>query len=141
MMDERDEEWLKEFNAKQEGSSSVKQEPYANGTSNGKDGGKSKKGKEKDKKDDKEGTGALKISEDVFEYVMGMLELWTEKNVPMLHTVCRFTHPIDNSTNPSFRIWLNYLLSTLSRPSSGTLRPPPSILPMKSLHACRHRTC
>lgn len=91
VMDERDEVWLNEFNSKEEGTSSVKQEPNANGTANGNHGvnGKSakSKGKEKDKKDDKDGTGALKISEDIFEYVMGMLELWTEKNVPMLHTV------------------------------------------------------
>lgn len=87
VMDERDEAWLREFNSKQEGSSSVKQESFANGNVNGKESAKSKKGKEKDKKDEKEGTGALKISEDVFEYVMGMLEHWIEKNVPMLHTV------------------------------------------------------
>jgi enhancer of polycomb-like protein len=101
VMDERDEAWLSEFNSKQEGTSSVKQEPYANGAPNGKETGKSKKGKEKDRKDDKEGTGALKISEDVFEYVMGMLEHWTEKNVPMLHTVCRAIEPMEIRANLS----------------------------------------
>lgn len=90
-MDERDEAWLNEFNSKEEGTSGVKQEPNSNGTPNGNNTKSAKsRGKEKDKKADKEGTGALKISEDVFEYVMGMLELWTEKNVPMLHTVSMF---------------------------------------------------
>lgn len=96
-MDERDMSWLHEFNSKEEGTSSVKQEPVANGSTNGKEGvnGKSakSKGKERDKKEDKDGTAALKISDDLFEYIMGMLELWTEKNIPMLHTVSRFWFP------------------------------------------------
>lgn len=88
VMDERDEAWLHEFNSKEEGTSGVKQETAGGNAKSAKS-----RGKEKDKKDDKEGTGALKISEDVFEYVMGMLELWTEKNVPMLHTVSHFFGP------------------------------------------------
>ncbi|KAJ9101765.1 hypothetical protein QFC21_003104 [Naganishia friedmannii] len=90
VMDERDMSWLHEFNSKEEGTSSVKQEPKTNGSTNGKEGtnGKSakSKGKERDKKEDKDGMAALKISDDLFEYIMGMLELWTEKNIPMLHT-------------------------------------------------------
>jgi enhancer of polycomb-like protein len=94
VMDERDEVWLNEFNSKEEGTSGVKQEPNVNGAH----GNNAKSAKSRGKEKDKEGTGALKISEDVFEYVMGMLELWTEKNVPMLHTVshllCTFDLPI-----------------------------------------------
>lgn len=85
-MDDVDVEWLKAFNGKEEGSSAdgaagrparAGQPPNSASSSS--------KGKEKDANSTASG-GPMRIAEDVFEYVMGMLELWTEKNVPMLHT-------------------------------------------------------
>lgn len=71
-MDELDVTWLTEFNAKEEGSSA-----------DGAQARMSRSGKGQDKD---EGNGIVRIADDIFEYIMGMFELWTEKNVPMLHT-------------------------------------------------------
>nr|ODN91801.1 hypothetical protein L203_01053 [Cryptococcus depauperatus CBS 7841] len=82
-MDDADVKWLQEFNSKAEGSSGdIKNEKEGRAMR--------AKGKEKDK----DAPAALVISEDMFEYVMGILEKYTEDNVPMLHT--------DLSLLPSF---------------------------------------
>lgn len=69
--------FLEGYNEKEEGSSSDAH------------GGRPVRGKGKDK-EKTEGNGPIKMSEDLFEYIMGMMELWTEKNVPMLHTVRKY---------------------------------------------------
>jgi enhancer of polycomb-like protein len=79
-MDDEDVLWFKAFNAKEEGTSE-------GAIVNGSPQGKRSKGKDKER----DGNGPLKMSEDEFEYVMGMLELWTDRNVPMLHTVSCFS--------------------------------------------------
>lgn len=106
-MDEEDEKWLTTFNSKAEGGSGsgggsgagegASSAPVAvnsplretsghnqppNST------GRERRQKGKDKEREKEAPpSALFISEDLFEYVMGMLEKYTEDTVPMLHTV------------------------------------------------------
>ncbi len=102
-MDEKDEVWLREFNEKEEGSSGSSgvgngnTNGILNGNTNGNVGeginghgvgrGVSRnKGKDREK-DQKETMTPLKIEEQEFEYIVGMFEHWTEKHVPMLHTV------------------------------------------------------
>jgi hypothetical protein len=88
-MDDADVAWLKAFNAKEEGTSEGAVAAANASPSSIVNGVKTKlKGKDKEK----EANGPLKISEDEFEYVMGMLELWTDRNVPMLHTVSWLTN-------------------------------------------------
>lgn len=102
-MDEEDDRWLNEFNGKMEGSSgsqgvadSGKQvEVVGVTTAEGKEnqplnGRERRKGKDKEKerKDEKdEKPSPLVIHEDIFEYVMGVFEKYTDDTVPTLHTV------------------------------------------------------
>ncbi|WVF68779.1 hypothetical protein IAT40_003551 [Kwoniella sp. CBS 6097] len=113
-MDDKDVKWLNEFNAKAEGSSGangangdVKGSPQ---TSTGKDGqnatqspsigrGMRAKGKEKEKSENV--PTHLFISEDTFEYIMGVLEKFAEDSVPMLHTNISLLPPFA-SVEPMF---------------------------------------
>ena len=99
-MDDVDMGWLSAFNGKEEGGS----------------GGAGTKGKDKDltkgggSNSNTAGSSSttggssssLRIPEDVFEYIMGMLELWTEKHVPMLHTDLSLL-PALSTIEPIFR--------------------------------------
>ena len=95
-MDDEDVRWLAGFNAKAEGSSGEPpQSPIRDGSGQGQmqppsAGRPSRnKGKEREK-----GTPALVfISEDTFEFVMGVLEKYVEDNVSMLHTVSHCSQP------------------------------------------------
>lgn len=93
-MDDEDVEWLNCFNSKAEGSSGIGGDgsltsPATNGHANG-NGHTSQgrpvriKGKEREKA---ETPAPLFIPEDVFEYVMGVLEKHVEDSFPALHTV------------------------------------------------------
>jgi len=89
-MDEDDEKWLTGFNAKAEGASGT--EPASSplretSTPNQPLAARERRGKGKDKEKDRDGPTTLSISEDMFEYVMGMMEKYVEDTVPMLHTV------------------------------------------------------
>jgi hypothetical protein len=55
------------------------------------------KGKEKEKDRDTPLT-TLSISEDTFEYVMGMMEKYVEDEIPMLHTVCDGVKNLSNDS-------------------------------------------
>lgn len=90
-MDDEDVKWLEGFNSKAEGGSGS---GPAAGTNVGEassplNGRERRKGKDKEKEKEKESVPLtpLTISEDVFEFVMGMMEKYTEDTVPMLHTV------------------------------------------------------
>lgn len=91
-MDDDDIQWLTSFNAKAEGSSGGGAEgaasPAVNGHNNGttpnQGRGMRVKGKEREKA---ETPAPLCISEDTFEFVMGVLEKHAEDTIPMLHTV------------------------------------------------------
>lgn len=106
-MDDADVEWLRTFNGKEEGSSA---DGAAGSASAGRSArqasssaGSNAKGKEKDAQSGSgSSSGPMRIAEDVFEYVMGMLELWTEKNVPMLHTDLSLLPPLV-SIEPVFK--------------------------------------
>ena len=94
-MDDEDETWLTTFNSKAEGTSrdqtqSPLRETKAENTmgpppSVGRP--RREKGKEKEKEKENNPPAPLHISEDLFEYVMGVLEKYTEEAVPTLHTV------------------------------------------------------
>lgn len=92
-MDEDDEKWLTGFNSKAEGASGS--EPAASplretGGHNQPpvSGGRERRMKGKDKEKEKEAPPSpLHISEDLFEYVMGMLEKYADDTIPTLHTV------------------------------------------------------
>lgn len=98
-MDDRDEQWLASFNAKAEGSSgsggdaaagqSPLRDSNVDNTMPPPSGGRPRreKGKEKEKED--KVLTPVYISEDNFEFIMGVLEKNAEDNVPMLHTVSR----------------------------------------------------
>ena len=100
-MDDEDFRWLAAFNAKAEGSSGdPAQSPIRDGQGHGQmqppsAGRPSRnKGKEREK-----GTPApVFISEDKFEFVMGVIEKYVEENVPMLHTVCSYSKPDQNTS-------------------------------------------
>jgi enhancer of polycomb-like protein len=77
-MDDEDEAWLKEFNSKAEGGSASTPTSPVQGRNE-----RRTKGKEKEKGD---GPSSLFITEDTYEYIMGVLEKHTEDTVPMLHT-------------------------------------------------------
>lgn len=79
-MDDADERWLNDFNSKAEGSSGdVKSD---------KEQGRGMRVKGKDKEKEKgDAPAPFVISEDMFEYIMGVFEKYTEENAPMLHTV------------------------------------------------------
>ena len=88
-MDEDDEKWLTGFNAKAEGGSGTEHatSPLRESTTpNGRERRTKGKDKEKDKERETPLT-TLSISEDTFEYVMGMMEKYVEDEIPMLHTV------------------------------------------------------
>ena len=101
-MDDEDERWLADFNGKQQGGSG------SGGVGNGADpgaspvrekegkenvpvsAGRERRGKGKDKEKEREQAAPpppLVITEEAFEYVMGVLEKYTDDNVPTLHTV------------------------------------------------------
>lgn len=94
-MDDRDEEWLTAFNAKAEGGSgetTTTQSPLKDSKADnamppppslGRP--KREKGKEREKED--KVLSPINITEDIFEFIMGVLEKNAEDNVPMLHTV------------------------------------------------------
>jgi enhancer of polycomb-like protein len=88
-MDDEDERWLSAFNGKMEGSSGTAG-AGANGAAEGKEnmplGATPSKGKKgKDKAEEK--PAPMNISEDTFEFVMGVLEKHAEDALPTLHTV------------------------------------------------------
>lgn len=99
-MDDEDMRWLNGFNSKAEGGSGSS--ATANG--GGADAGSPLNGRErriKGKDREKEAPTTLTISEDVFEYVMGMMEKFTEDTVPMLHTVSRHCSTPRHATRKS----------------------------------------
>ncbi|WVQ96306.1 hypothetical protein IAU59_003410 [Kwoniella sp. CBS 9459] len=112
-MDDRDVKWLNEFNAKAEGSSGANGDASVKGspqTPLSKDGqnpsqspsigrGMRAKGKEKERSDNV--PTHLFISEDTFEYIMGVLEKFAEDSVPMLHTNISLLPPFA-SVEPMF---------------------------------------
>lgn len=89
-MDDEDAHWLAVFNAKGEGSSGESGAAAPAKESQGRPQRHKEKGKEKEK----EIPAALNITEDVFEYVMGVMEKNAETSAPTLHT--------DLSLMPSF---------------------------------------
>ena len=92
-MDDRDEEWLTSFNAKAQGGSGENGEVKTeNGTSGPPSAGRPSRNKGKDKDRESSVPAPLFISEDLFEFIMGVLEKHTEDSVPMLHTVCTYLH-------------------------------------------------
>ncbi|WVW84986.1 hypothetical protein I302_107022 [Kwoniella bestiolae CBS 10118] len=118
-MDDKDCKWLNEFNSKQEGSSGSStttngdHKPSVNGSpstplkestnqppsSAGR--GMRAKGKEKEKEKNEGLPTSLFISEDTFEYIMGVLEKYAEDSVPMLHTNISLLPPF-SSVEPMF---------------------------------------
>jgi len=92
-MDDRDEEWLTAFNAKAEGGSGestlspLKDSKVDNAMPPPPSLGRPKREKGKEKEKEEKVLTPINISEDVFEFIMGMLEKNAEDNVPMLHTV------------------------------------------------------
>ncbi|OCF37306.1 hypothetical protein I316_01215 [Kwoniella heveanensis BCC8398] len=110
-MDDKDVKWLNEFNAKAEGSSGANGDANAKGSpQTSKDGsnasqspsigrGMRAKGKEKEKSDNI--PTQLFISEDTFEYIMGVLEKFAEDSAPMLHTNISLLPPFA-SVEPMF---------------------------------------
>jgi enhancer of polycomb-like protein len=93
-MDEDDEKWLNAFNAKAEGGSGGGGDTVSSplretsGHNQPISAGRERriKGKEREKERETPIT-SLSISEDIFEYVMGMMEKYVEDTIPMLHTV------------------------------------------------------
>jgi enhancer of polycomb-like protein len=79
-MDDTDMAWLASFNGKAEGGSGDSGAPTS--PTNGRTERRAAKGKEKEK----DVPASLNISEDVFEYIMGVLEKHAEDAVPTLHT-------------------------------------------------------
>lgn len=89
-MDDEDLEWLSTFNSKAEGGSGEPSSSPLRETGNHNQpmsAGRERRTKGKDR--EKEPPVVMRISEDVFEYVMGMMEKYTEDNVPTLHTVSK----------------------------------------------------
>jgi len=89
-MDEDDEKWLTGFNAKAEGASGT--EPASSplretSTPNQPLAPRERRTKGKDKEKERDVPTTLTISEDTFEYVMGMMEKYVEDMIPMLYTV------------------------------------------------------
>ncbi|ODO00149.1 hypothetical protein I350_06774 [Cryptococcus amylolentus CBS 6273] len=89
-MDDADVKWLSDFNSKAEGSSGEVKSEKEQGR------GLRAKGKEKEKGD---APPPLSISEDVFEYIMGVFDKYTEDNVPMLHTNLALLPPFSSIEN------------------------------------------
>jgi hypothetical protein len=131
-MDEEDEKWLIGFNAKAEGASGTEpatsplresttpNQPLAARERRG-------KGKEKEKDKERDVPTTLSISEDIFEYVMGMMEKYVEDTVPMLHTVSlernsEYLNVLISRTSPSCH---NFLLSNTSLPLPSLPRSTP----------------
>jgi enhancer of polycomb-like protein len=79
-MDDTDILWLEQLNGKDDGPSNE----VTNARSNRKANQKEKDG------------GFVKLPADIFEYLMGLFELWTEKNVPMLHTDLSLLPPLSS---------------------------------------------
>lgn len=93
-MDDKDMEWLTAFNAKAEGGSGenaaqspLKDSKVDNTMPPPSSLGRPRREKGKEKEKEEKVLTPVFISEDVFEYIMGVLEKHTEDNVPMLHTV------------------------------------------------------
>lgn len=90
-MDDKDVLWLTNFNSKAEGGSGeqvgspLKDSKADNSMPPPPTVGRPKR--EKGKEKEKETPAPVYISEDVFEYIMGVLEKHAEEKVPMLHTV------------------------------------------------------
>ncbi len=122
-MDDEDAKWLTGFNSKAEGTSgdvalSPLRESHGPIQMQPPSAGRPSRNKGKDR--EKDTPAPVFISEDTFEYVMGVLEKHAEDSVPMLHTVgpallhrvstnltcpCR-TYPYSlhlHQLNPSFR--------------------------------------
>nr|XP_031864462.1 uncharacterized protein CI109_000376 [Kwoniella shandongensis]KAA5531534.1 hypothetical protein CI109_000376 [Kwoniella shandongensis] len=115
-MDDKDVKWLNEFNAKAEGSSggeangtvaaSSPQTPLKESQQGGNQPpsagrGMRAKGKEKEKEKNESAPAPLFISEDTFEYIMGVFEKYAEDSVPMLHTNISLLPPFA-SVEPMF---------------------------------------
>lgn len=92
-MDEEDEKWLTGFNSKAEGGSGSEPaaSPLRETSSQNQppvSAGRERRMKGKDKEKEKEAPPSpLHISEDLFEYVMGVLEKYVDDTIPSLHTV------------------------------------------------------
>lgn len=91
-MDDEDEKWLADFNGKQQGGSGGDpgMSPKEGKENVPMSAGRERRGKGKDKEKDKEVAAPpppLVIAEEVFEFVMGILEKYVEDEVPTLHTV------------------------------------------------------
>lgn len=100
-MDDEDEKWLADFNGKQQGGSgssgstsaaAAADSPVREGKENVPvSAGRERRGKGKDKEKEKESVSAppppLVISDDAFEFVMGMLEKYADDITPAIHTV------------------------------------------------------
>lgn len=100
-MDEEDETWLTGFNSKAEGGSggneSVVASPLRETGGHNQapvSAGRERRMKGKDKEKEKESAPSpVYISEDLFEYVMGMLEKFVDDMIPTLHTVSTKSSP------------------------------------------------
>ncbi|ORY30601.1 enhancer of polycomb-like-domain-containing protein [Naematelia encephala] len=132
-MDDEDERWLTTFNAKAEGSSGGDQPPPSPSPLRDSQGvnqpaGMGRPSRMKGKgREEKDAPAALYISEDTFEYIMGVLEKHAEDSVPMLHTNLSlmptfasveplFSSPIQASFLPSNEVPKNLPeLKTLAR--------------------------
>lgn len=95
-MDDEDEKWLSDFNGKQQGgsgSSGQVDSPAREGKENvvPVSASRERRGKGKDREKDKDAIQTppppLVITEDAFEFVMGMLEKYADEVTPPIHTV------------------------------------------------------
>jgi enhancer of polycomb-like protein len=87
-MDDEDARWLGAFNAKAEGTSG-EGSPVREKENIPLSAGRERRTKGKDKEKEANVPATLNITDDTFEYIMGVLEKHAEDSVPMLHTVSR----------------------------------------------------
>jgi enhancer of polycomb-like protein len=85
-MDDEDARWLGAFNAKAEGTSG-EGSPVREKENIPLSAGRERRTKGKDKEKEANVPATINITEDTFEYIMGVLEKHAEDSVPMLHTV------------------------------------------------------
>ena len=145
-MDDEDEQWLKAFNSKAEGGSgTVPQSPLKEAKSENSMGPpnsrpRREKGKEKEKETDRSTTPAqpIFISEDSFEFVMGVLEKYTQDNVPTLDMVSLTSMSVCAvaGANP----YAEYLPVAYFRDTRTPLLYPCSIIILSRLHYTQGRS-